>query len=149
MNIYKFHNNPDSLIGYTDRDFHFGNEATKLLLQGKEVTKVIGNLNLADTRITSLPDNLSVKGSLWLGRTLITSLPDNLNVKGDLTLSGTPITSLPDNLRVGGDLNLSDTPITSLPDNLRVGGRLWLDGTPDLDKNNLPSSLVVKGSIYE
>jgi len=89
MNLYQYHNNPDSLVGYTDRDFLFGDEAKKLLLQGKEVTKVIGELDLTDTSITSLPDNLSVKG----------------------------------------DLYLSDT--------------------PDLDKNRLPSSLVVKGKIWK
>ena len=108
MNIYKFHNNPDSLIGYTDRDFYFGNEAKELLLQGKEVTKVIGSLDLEGTRITSLPDNL----------------------------------------RVEGYLDLRNTPITSLPDNLRVKGNLYLKSTPNLDKNNLPKSLVVKGEIY-
>ena len=108
MNLYQYHNNPDSLVGYTDRDFLFGDEAKKLLLQGKEVTKVIGELDLTDTSITSLPDNLSVKG----------------------------------------DLYLSDTPIKSLPDNLRVKGNLYLKSTPNLDKNNLPKSLVVKGEIY-
>jgi len=89
MNLYQYHNNPDSLVGYTDRDFLFGDEAKKLLLQGKEVTKVIGELDLTDTSITSLPDNL------------------------------------------------------------RVGGDLFLSGTRNLDKNRLPSSLVVKGSIYK
>ena len=77
MNIYKFHNNPDSLVGYTDRDFYFGDEATELLLQGKEVTKVIGYLNLKGTPITSLPDNLRVDGNLYLSGTRITSLQDN------------------------------------------------------------------------
>ena len=62
MNIYKFHSDPDSLIGYTDRDFYFGDEATELIFQGNEVTKVIGNLDLEGTRITSLPDNLRVEG---------------------------------------------------------------------------------------
>ena len=105
MNIYKFHSNPDELIGYTDRDWVFGDEAKELILQGKEVTKVIG----------------------------------------DLDLDGTPITALPDNLTVHGTLYLNDTPITALPDNLKVGGNLW--STPNLDTNNLPSSLVVKGNI--
>ena len=87
MNIYKFHSNPDELIGYTDRNFYFGDEAEKLILQGKEVTKVIGTLYL------------------------------------------------------------NDTPITALSDNLKVGGNLWINSTPNLDTNNLPSSLVVKGNI--
>ena len=128
MNIYKFHSNPDELIGYTDRDFLFSDEAGELLLQGKEVTKkVIGHLYLSDTPITSLPDNLTVHGYLDLSYSKIKSLPDNLTVHGDLDLAGTQITALPDNLTVGGHLILKDT--------------------PNLDKNNLPSSLVVKGKI--
>ena len=128
MNIYKFHSNPDELIGHTSRNFYFGDEAEKLILQGKEVTKVIGTLYLNDTPITALPDNLTVHG--------------------DLNLNDTPIRSLPDNLTVQGYLGLSGTKITSLPDNLKVGGDLWINSTPNLDTNNLPSSLVVKGTIY-
>ncbi|CDG47883.1 hypothetical protein [Serratia symbiotica] len=82
-------------------------------------------LNLRDTSITALPDNLSVGGWLDLRDTGITTLPDNLSVGGYLDLSGTGITTLPDNLSVGGYLDLSGTPITALPDNLSVGG--WLD----------------------
>ena len=80
LNIYKFHSNPDELIGYTDRNFYFGDEAKELILQGKEVTKVIGTLYLDGTAITALPDNLTVQGALYLRRTQITALPDNLTV---------------------------------------------------------------------
>ena len=77
-----------------------------------------GDLDLTNTPITSLPDNLEVGGGLYLSGTKITSLPDNLEVGGNLDLSGTKITSLPNNLKVGGYLDLSGTKITSLPDNL-------------------------------
>ena len=71
-----------------------------------------GDLDLANTPITSLPDNLTyVGGSLYLHGSKITSLPDNLEVKGHLALSETPITSLPDNLKVGGILELYDIPL--------------------------------------
>ncbi len=73
----------------------------------------------------------------------------NNKIDGTLNLSGTPITSLPDNLIVGGNLDLTRTQITSLPDNLTVGEDLYLIGTQYLDKNNLPSSLVVKGDIIK
>ena len=63
------------------------------------------------------------KDDLNISNTPITSLPDNLTVDGSLYLYNTPITSLPINLTVGGDLNLSNTKITSLPNNLRVGGK--------------------------
>ena len=128
MNIYKFHSNPDELIGYTDRDWVFGDEAKELILQGKEVTK-------------------NVVGDLYLSGTAITALPDNLTVHRDLYLNGTPITALPDNLKVGGNLYLGGTQITALPDNLTVHGDLWINSTPNLDTNNLPSSLVVNGEI--
>ena len=70
------------------------------------------DLDLADTPITSLPDNLTVGGNLYLGNTPITSLPNNLTVGGYLGLSGTKITSLPDNLTVGGGLFLKNTPLS-------------------------------------
>ena len=149
MNIYKFHSNPDELIGHTSRNFYFGDEAEKLILQGKEVTKVIGTLYLSGTAITALPDNLTVQGALYLNGTDIKSLPDNLTVQGALYLNDTPITALPDNLTVHGTLNLARTQITALPDNLKVSGHLWINSTPNLDTNNLPSSLVVNGEIYK
>ena len=51
------------------------------------------------------------KGNLDLSNTPITSLPDNLKVGGNLYLENPKITSLPDNLQVGGNLNLRDTPL--------------------------------------
>ena len=104
-----------------------------------------GDLNLSNTPITTLPDNLTVGGWLDLSNTSITSLPDNLTVGGWLDLSNTPITSLPDNLSVGWNLNLSNTPITSLPDNLSVGGSLDLENTPI---TSLPDNISVGGSLY-
>ena len=88
-----------------------------------------GYLDLSNTPITSLPDNLTVGGYLDLSNTPITSLPDNLTVGGSLYLYNTQITSLPDNLTVGGSLDLRNTQITSLPDNLTVGGSLYLYNT--------------------
>ena len=92
------------------------------------------------------------KGDLDLTNTPITSLPDNLQVGGDLYLYNTKITSLPNNLQVGGFLNLSNTPITSLPDNLQVGGDLDLENTP-LSKKYTEEQIKqmapgIKGNIY-
>jgi hypothetical protein len=89
-----------------------------------------GDLDLNNTKITSLPDNLHVGGFLDLSDTNITSLPDNLHVEGNLSLSHTKITSLPNNLHVGGHLYVFNTKITSLPDNLHVKGNLYLLKTP-------------------
>ena len=104
-----------------------------------------GSLYLSNTPITSLPDNLTVGGSLWLQNTKITSLPDNLKVGGWLILYNTSITKLPDNLTVDGSLYLYNTPITSLPDNLTVNGSLNLENTPI---TSLPDNLTVGGSLY-
>ena len=91
-----------------------------------------GDLNLTGcTRITSLPEGLSVDRDLYLiGCTRLTSLPKNLSVDEDLFLIGcTRITSLPEGLSVGGYLDLIGcTGITSLPEGLRVRGDLDLDG---------------------
>ena len=103
-----------------------------------------GWLDLSDTGITSLPDNLTVGGGLYLRGTGITSLPDNLTVGGGFDLSDTGITSLPDNLTVGGWLDLRDTGITSLPDNLTVGGGLYLR---DTGITSLPDNLTVGGRL--
>ena len=89
-----------------------------------------GNLDLSDTPITKLPDNLKIGGSLDLRNTKITSLPDNLKVGGSLYLNDTPITSLPDNLEVEDSLYLYNTSITSLPKDLKVEDDLYLSNTP-------------------
>jgi hypothetical protein len=88
------------------------------------------DLDLYNTPITSLPNNLKVGGNLDLYNTKITSLPNNLQVGRGLYLYNTPITSLPNNLKVGGNLDLNNTKITSLPNNLQVGGNLYLYNTP-------------------
>jgi hypothetical protein len=92
------------------------------------------------------------KKGLNLNDTPITSLPNNLQVGGGLNLNDTPITSLPNNLQVGGDLNLYNTKITSLPDNLQVRGGLDLYNTP-ISKKYTKEQIKqmapgVKGDIY-
>jgi len=89
-----------------------------------------GDLDLWETPIEKLPDNLKVGGGLNLINTPIKELPDNLQVGGGLYLINTPIKKLPDNLKVGGSLYLRNTPIKELPDNLQVGGNLYLPNTP-------------------
>ena len=98
----------------------------KVFVKDARVT-VRGDLELSNTNITKLPDNLTVGGDLELSNTNITELPDNLTVGGWLDLSNTNITKLPDNLTVGGSLDLRNTNITKLPDNLMVEG--YIHGT--------------------
>ena len=102
----------------------------KLTLQKAErlMAENNGNLRLAYSKYTSLPDNLQVGGWLDLeGCTSITSLPDNLQVGGWLDLRGTSITALPDGLVVAGNLYINETNISSLPNDLTVGGEIHAD----------------------
>ncbi len=140
-------------------------KALKRLEQLPEDQRVVeGNLDLRNTRITTLPSGLHVGGWLDLRGTSITSLPSGLHVMGALFLRGTPITTLPEGLQVDGWLDLADTRITTLPEGLHVGG-LRLTGTPittlpeglhvgeDLDLadtsiTSLPEGLHVGGSLY-
>jgi len=57
-------------------------------------------------------DELNFKDTLNLENTKITSLPDNLTVGGSLNLSCTKIDSIPYNLSVGRSLNLINTPLS-------------------------------------
>jgi len=99
----------------------------KYIINADLSVEVRVSLYLYGTKITLLPDNLSVGEDLYLTGSNITSLPDNLSVEGSLYLAGTQITSLPDNLCVGGYLDLAGTNITSLPDNLNVRGGIFKD----------------------
>lgn len=95
-----------------------------------EELNVKGELDLSDSKIVSLPDNLKVMGYLDLHGSNIKSLPDNFNVDGSLRLTYSKIESLPDNLNISGNLLLSYTKIESLPGNLKVGNSLHLYSTP-------------------
>ena len=59
---------------------------------------------------------LNVEGDLNLINTKITSLPDGLKVGGSLNLYNTPITSLPKGLKVGRWLDLANTPLSNKTD---------------------------------
>ena len=73
-------------------------------------------------------DDLIVKENLDLANLKITSLPEGLKVGGSLYLTNcTNLASLPEGLKVGQYLNLSNcTSLTSLPEGLEVGGYLDL-----------------------
>jgi len=124
----------------------------KLIYYPESITEkdliVKGDLDLHNTKITQLPDNLQVEGSLNLRGTKITQLPDNLKVKRSLDISKTPITKFPNNIQVGEAIHASDTPITSLPDKLQVGwgreGGLYLYNTKI---SEIPKFLEVNGDL--
>ena len=96
----------------------------------EEELNVKGDLNLHNSKITSLPRGLKVGGYLNLFFKNITSLPEGLEVGGSLYLIGSKIKSLPKGLKVDGNLNLEHTNITSLPKGLEVGGLMRIGYTP-------------------
>lgn len=96
----------------------------------EEELNIKGNLELVDSKITSLPEGLKVGGWLNLTYSRIESLPEGLEVGGEVSLGYTNITSLPDGFEVGGRLYLNETKITSLPKGLKVGGNLHITRTP-------------------
>ena len=103
-------------------------------LEDKKGKKIPFKFKLIHAPETIEKEDLNVEGDLDLEDTKISSLPDNLTVGGYLNLYKTKISSLPDNLTVGGSLYLSRTPISSLPKNLQVELRIYLKNTPLADK---------------
>lgn len=94
------------------------------LAKGQGNVVIADSINLSDTRITALPDNLTVEGSLHLFNTSrLSSLPENLTVRDNIYLRGTGITVLPDNLKVGGK-------VSGLEENLRQSSGQPSPGSP-------------------
>jgi hypothetical protein len=123
-------------VWYTDADdFNFrlfkafGGDSEKFAKYHNKFYEEIvvdGNLDLAGSKITTLPDNLHVGWSLFLYKC------KNLM-------------SLPNNLYVGGFLELSKSQITSLPDNLVVPGTIYIHGKPLSDNDELVKEYIAKG----
>lgn len=91
---------------------------------------VEGTLNLKNSQIESLPNNLVVLGGLNLANTKIKKIPDNLFVRHSLSLENTLIQNIPENLKLGGNLWLENTLVDSLPDNFDFEGNIFITGTP-------------------
>ena len=75
----------------------------------KEDLNVKGNLDLEESKITSLPKGLKISGWLDLSRSKIKSLPEGLEIGDSLFLVRTSITSLPKGLKVGGHLDITES----------------------------------------
>ena len=108
---------------------HYGSLEWKILFNEpftKEQLNIDGNLNLENSKITSLPKGLKVDGYLSLAYSKIEELPKGLEVDGDLDLYGcAKLESLPEGLYVGGALFLNNcNKLKSLPKGLKVDGGL-------------------------
>ena len=73
----------------------------------------IDDLDLSESTIIYLPDNLTVEGDLDLSDTKIKSLPDNLTVTGTLYSIRNGVQSIPNNLKIGGNFYIWETPLGS------------------------------------
>ena len=81
--------------------------------------------------IPLIEEDLEVGGDLNLQDSKITSLPNGLVVGGDLILSGCEsLYSLPEGLEVGDSLDLIESSVEFLPKGLKVGRDLYIDETP-------------------
>jgi hypothetical protein len=91
---------------------------------------VLGSLDLSgSTGGVMLPDVLFVDGNLNLARSKVASVPRWLRVRGDIDLSGSDIPALPCQLLAEGSLNLADcAALQELPPHMIVVGWLTLRG---------------------
>lgn len=105
---------------------------------------VDGNLFLKGDNAKLMPENLTVLNKLSIWRANIKSLPNNLIVRYGLDFIDSTIENIPNNTVIGGWLNLSGTAITELPDNLTIGGTLYLRNSKI---TSLPNNLTVGGGI--
>ena len=111
----------------------------------KDDLVVNGDLDLTDSTLKSLPDNLEVKGGMLTRFSRIEELPKGLKVGGTLDLSYSRIKNIPDDIKIGNSLYLHNTKITSLPKGLKVGGSLSLVFA---DIESLPEGLKVGDILH-
>jgi len=100
-------------------------------------------LDLENSDVTHLPDNLIINERLDLKRSNIIKLPRNLTVFHWIDLTYTSIKEIPNDLKAHSTLDLSYSEISSLPDNLTIGENLILKDCKDLTQ--LPENLTVNG----
>jgi hypothetical protein len=102
----------------------------------------LGTLDIDKTMLTELPPGTTVRSHLWARNTQITKLGTGLRVGGRLVLSGSPITTIPNDIGFES-LDISNCPVSELPEGLKVNA-LDIHGT---QITKLPDSLVVEKSM--
>ena len=112
----------------------------------------VGFLDLSNSPITKLPDNLTKVGYLDISYSNISELPENLTVNGSLYIRNTNVEELPHSLIVNGTLLINDTNIEELPKSLTVNGNLYCGDTP-LSKKYSRKEIKefypnIKGNVY-
>jgi len=97
-------------------DFFLINKVSRLPPHMRVINR---SLNLTNTGLERLPDNLTVEGNLIIGSNPIDRLPAGLTVNGSLSFRNTSIAELPPDLNVR-DLTIENSPIQELPPGLVV-----------------------------
>jgi hypothetical protein len=90
--------------------------------QGGRNTRVFDNLKFLHGDVK---DGDTITGPVDLANTQLSQLPNNLTVKGTLDLTNCPLKQLPAGLKVEGTLKISGTPITELPEDLAIEDMEW------------------------
>lgn len=98
--------------------------------------KFADDVDLSDSSLRTLPENLSFQGTLNVDKTLLTELPTGLTVRSHLWARNTNITKISPGLKVGGKLAISGSPITTIPADI---------GFESLDISNCPVSELPEG----
>ena len=91
LNLFKFIESKRSEYKITDE---------VRLVHDTNPIELNGSISLFDSRLTTLPDNLTVNGTLIISPK-IKSLPNNLTVTNILSISHMDTLSIPNNLNVG------------------------------------------------
>jgi hypothetical protein len=120
-------------------DFFLINKVSRLPPHMRVINR---SLNLANTGLERLPDNLTVEGNLSIDFNPIVSLPVGLTVHGHLSFANTTITELPSDLAVKS-LTIRGSLIQELPPGLRVNS-LKLIGSAI---TRLPDDISIKDSL--
>lgn len=90
--------------------------------QGGHSAKVFDNLKFLRGDVK---DGETISGSVDLADTNLAHLPNNLTIRGSLDLTNCPIKKLPSGLKVIGSLKISGSAIDSLPEDLSVQDMEW------------------------
>ena len=109
-----------------------------------------------ERNLPELVEEMHVKGWLDLKNSKVEKLPDNLTVDCTLNLSGSSIKELPENLTVGYELYLYKTTINKIPDSLNfnknpdnIKGYIFVDDLSKMSFSDKFKSKVIDKRMFK
>ena len=135
------------LVKESLNEFGKGNDPLKTMGLGKisEIREFFRSLNISDDNylVNNETGKIHYLDNLNLDNTNITYLPDNLHISGFLSLEDNmDLTNLPENLTVAGSIYLGSTNITELPEGTNIMQNIYLY------KSQVELKTWLKKSIY-